>query len=350
MSSANLAIRIVGVEGKTLEFWAAEVPLSSRWTWSTNMGGAHPCVALLMIAAANRYDNALARELEGQDIFRPEWLEANTATYVSSMELVGQVPLMESGEGLLAALDRSSGATTLALLLERAPRALYRVRVTDERWLAHLAAGQEFESTASSPFSPVQRTAEYPPHLETVKIWDPILELIDGLQSSGSFHVIRNALYQTSWLQVGDFDEGEYKQRPVPNRLREIFLRCGGAFFVYLDASAPRFNPSKHPFVEGHKRLGAAYAKMRLKGHAAGPYGFDLAWRPPLAGADGVKRADFDVLSSEARVARLEFQGAPTIRLGTLFPPAVEPGGVSLEVYLQRLVERTRADIERLGA
>lgn len=348
MSSANIVVRIVGKKTHTLEFWVAEVPKGSDGSFQTNIGNDHPALALNIIAGANNHDNALAHELEGQDRFNPKWLEANTQTYIPEMDLAGRVPLLGSSEAVVEAVNR--GATSdeqNAVILEQSPRALYRVTVSDETWIAHLEASQVFESTATSPLPPIHR--EPTNHLETVTVWDSILTLMEQQQSRGSFHIIRNNIHPPRWVTAGDFIDGEYKELPINNRIRELFLQCGGARLVYMNAGAPRFNSSKYPFVGGDKPLGASLAKMRVKGHAAGPFGFDLSFAGATRGSDGVLRTTLNSLASDNQVAFLDIEGTPFVRKGDALGQNIDADGADIEDYLRQVVEQSLNHIKTLA-
>lgn len=71
---------------------------------------------------------------------------------------------------------------------------------------------------------------------------------------------------------------------------------------MYLNHHAPRFNPKSYPFFATKKGLDAKLAKMRVKEHPAGPFGFVLADHGTVTCTDGMRRFKFDALAPDAEV------------------------------------------------
>lgn len=338
MGSSTLAIRIAGVLDNVLEFWAAELPQGGDGSFSRLIGYDHPALALKMIASAANYNNAFAQALTCVDHGDPAWLAEHTHEFITSMTLVAVARAEWHTDVWIARTIQRAGSSehAHALALALAPRALYRVTVRDPAWLTHLKTGQEFGSTAYSPLPPVHRDATHA--LTTPGAWEPVLAVVRA-PLPARMHLYRNALAGGRWLHD---DEAT---RTVPsNRVRELLLRHSGAMFVYFDATAPRFNPAKFLFAE-RKPLPAPVVKMRMSGAAAGPRGFHFNHDAIVRHEDGVARARFDHLHPGNRIAWLEVEGEPWVRLGDLTKIDPESPSVAVDEYLEATGERVRLDL-----
>ncbi|HEY0132506.1 MAG TPA: hypothetical protein VGB85_00465 [Nannocystis sp.] len=339
MGSDTLAVRIAGVHDTTLEFWAAELPQGPDGSFVSVIGWDHPALALMLIAGSANHRNALAQALEGVRYYEREWLAEHTDEFVTSMTLIATARAeWHTNEWIAGTIQQAgSSETSRALALQIAPRALYRVTVRDPAWLAHLRPGQEFGSTAYSPFPLVPRDSTGT--MTTPGAWDPVLAVMRAPIDERRIHMYRNGLSPGSWCIDYESD------RTAPsNRVRELFLRLGEAQFVYFDATAPRFNRAKFPFAERKQLLAPAY-KMWESGAAAGPRGFHLKSRVSQRHEDGVARMQLDDLCPGKRHAWLEVEGEPRVRFGDW--SSVDPSSPSVDVddYLRDVAERVRLDL-----
>ncbi len=339
MSSSTIVVRIAGVHDTTLEFWVAEVPQGPKDGFSRYIGYDHPALALQMIAGAANHSNALTQVLGWSEFGDATWLAAHTHEYVTSMTLIAVArAAWHSDEWISLTVQRQGSIErSEALTLALAPRALYRVTVADPAWLAHLRPGQEFGSTAYSPFPPVLREPVH--HMTTPGAWEPVLAAMRAPIDEQRIHLYRNAAGPGIWC----YDREEARVTPS-NRVRELFLRHGSATFVYFDATAPRFNRTKFPFAE-RKSLPAPVVKMQMSGAAAGPRGFELRYDGPYRNEDGVHRVRFDHIVPGNKIAWLDVEGEPRVRIGDLAGVAPDSPSVDVDDYLRSIAERTRLDL-----
>lgn len=340
MGSSTVAVRVIGVSGASVELWVAEVPRGADGSFPVSLGEDHPAFALQLIAGANHWNNALASALSGVDPHDPAWLEAHATDYVEAMELVAAVPLgWRTGAEVAAQVQgASSDEEAHRLTLELAPRVIYRITMRDPSWVAHLAPGAEFGSTAHSPLR--ERRPKWTMQLASPAAWDPILGVLGAPMEPSTRHAFRRTQRAGSWLFPND------SERIMPsNRLRELFLRLSGATLAYFDATAPKFNPAKLVFTDQDKPLPSPVVKLRMKGAPAGPYGFDLRSGFPVRGKDGVPRAILDHLAPDNKCAWVDYEGEPLVRLGGLDGVDPESPAVDVADYLRATAERVRAHL-----
>lgn len=365
MSSDTLAIEVVSVQERTLEFWAAEIPRGIDGAFATSIGNDHPVFALMVLRDSNRGKNPLAQRLGDAPLHDPAWFSAHLGEFVESLDLVARRRLLYTvpGSEVVAKIDARGG--DLRSVVNLAPAALYRLVVRDPADLAHLQPRQIFGSSAYSPVLHPPRSASW-----TLAGGDgpfaPVLSAIARVSENPALHVFRSfvegplnsrgkALGADGLEPRGMAWEAEHRVH-LPNRLRELYLRREYVQMVYFDATAPGFKPGKHkmkrgpadPFVRGGRTEG-------------GPRGVSISppWRfgPPAPGPDGVRRVPFDQLHPDG-IAWVDLDGEPLVRVSAeplwnaqIQPSVIDPAlpTADLETYLAGVAERLAADVERIG-
>ena len=336
MSSASVVIEIVDVHGVCVEFWSAEVPRGSDGAFSQRIGQDDPAFGLMMLAGSG---GALAQRLAGVDIADPGWLRAHTQEHIASMELVTTAGSLSYTTGRELVDHIQSSPDFNAAVLACAPRALYRLTVTDPAALAHLRAGQVFESTAYSPLPPVPRQATHA--LSSMGSLGPLLAAQARLAANDTWHLFRCADEPDLPWRL----ESWAAQHKVflSNALRARFLRRGRVQLIYFDP-VPGFKKGKLRFKKG------VAGATEVPGPASQPRGVFVQapwrWGDPARGVDGVPRAPLDFLHPGG-VAWVDLEGAPLLRVGSW--SGVDPAAPTqtLEAHLAEAAARIAADADR---
>lgn len=133
MSSATLLVKALAKDGAlvTVELVMAH-PDSRRFCFERN------CALQILWDRANPrvYGRSpLGDEVTVDDILEPAWLVANAERFIESVELVTTTnyPLED-------------GITAGDFPLENRPTAVVTIRVTDAKWVAHFAIGDDWQA------------------------------------------------------------------------------------------------------------------------------------------------------------------------------------------------------------
>jgi hypothetical protein len=363
--SETVAIEIVGVEGRVVELWAAELPRGADGSFATAIGNDDEGFALMVLRDGGDRSSALAAALGDAPLYDEAWRTAHVAEHVESVELVVRRPLPSGVSGRDVTEPIQNSADPLRAALDLAPSALYRITARDAAHVAHLRPRQVFGSSAFSTGPRPARTTS--PSL-TTDHGGPMAEVIAAIgrvAENDRLHVFRSFVepatdFRGKPLASGGEQgaggwEAMHRVR-VSRRLREIFLHHAAVHLVYFDATVPDFKASKLKMKKGRADpfpLGGLTPSRPRGVSISQPWGFGA---PPV-GPDGIARVPFDYVHPEG-IAWVDLGSDPRVRVSStpLYdaegkPAVIDPSIASVDVdaYLASVAARIVRDIASIG-